>query len=159
MTTANTQSPSRKALTPLIDSGTVAERLLERQLLPLSISVPQYRTLELVALNPGITPSAIAGQLFQETHSVSGLLNRLEDRDLIERRRDHHDRRVVGVFITAAGAKLIESGREVIEGLDRELDNLVDRRTFSATYEALVQLGTDRLGYRRGDVPVFARSK
>ena len=64
----------------------------------LKLSVAQQRILALVYFaKENLTPSMLAALLLQETHSVSGLLNRLEDRDLITRTRDRQDRRVVWV--------------------------------------------------------------
>ena len=62
---------------------------LEKRLSELKLSVAQQRILALAyfAKEP-LTPSMLAALLLQETHSVSGLLNRLEDRDLITRTRE-----------------------------------------------------------------------
>src|SRR3990172_7008787 len=54
--------------------------------------------------------------------SVSGLLNRLEDRDLITRTRDRQDRRVVWVGLTPAGRKVAEEAIEIVMGMSKELD-------------------------------------
>jgi DNA-binding MarR family transcriptional regulator len=69
-----------------------------------------------------LTPSMLAALLLQETHSVSGLLNRLEDRDLISRTRDRQDRRVVWVGLTPAGRKVAEEAIDIVVGMSKELD-------------------------------------
>ncbi len=76
-------------LMTLIDAATVAQRALEKRLTHLKLSVAQARILALAYYaKEQITPSILAALLIQENHSVSGLLNRLEDRDLITRTRD-----------------------------------------------------------------------
>jgi DNA-binding MarR family transcriptional regulator len=52
----------------------------------------------------GPTVGQLAEQLFIRHHSAVGLLDRLEERALIERVRGGEDRRQVRVWMTAAGA-------------------------------------------------------
>src|SRR5688572_13027261 len=93
----------------LVDAANIAQRALEKKLTHLKLSVAQQRILALVYFaEESLTPSMLAGLLLQETHSISGLLNRLEDRDLITRTRDRQDRRVVWVGLTASGRKVAE---------------------------------------------------
>jgi DNA-binding MarR family transcriptional regulator len=93
----------------LVDAANIAQRALEKKLGHLKLSVAQQRILALVYFaEESLTPSMLAGLLLQETHSISGLLNRLEDRDLITRTRDRQDRRVVWVGLTAKGRKVAE---------------------------------------------------
>ncbi len=96
-------------LMTLVDAANVAQRALEKRLGPLKLSVAQQRILALVYFaSESLTPSMLASLLLQETHSVSGLLNRLEDRNLITRTRDKQDRRVVWVGLTNQGRKVAE---------------------------------------------------
>src|SRR4051812_29310820 len=68
------------------------------------------------ALEPGLelTMSALAGSLFCDASNVTGIVDRLEDRGLIERRPAAHDRRVKMLAVTDEGARL---RREVVERL------------------------------------------
>jgi DNA-binding MarR family transcriptional regulator len=66
------------------------------------------RVLMLAEREPGIQPGALAAHILEEVHSVSGLLNRLEDADLIERRRFLGDRRIVLVYPTPRGLIVAE---------------------------------------------------
>ncbi len=87
-------SPSVIAL--LMDAAAVVERALEKRLFSVGLSVPQYRLLAaLASASDPLTPTMLSALLLQETHSVSGLLNRLDDRGMIERVHDRVDRRVV----------------------------------------------------------------
>jgi DNA-binding MarR family transcriptional regulator len=83
---------------------------------------------ELVSRVPGkesLTPSMLAALLLQETHSVSGLLNRLEDRDLITRTRDRQDRRVVWVGLTPEGRKVAEEAIDIWMQMNREFGSVL----------------------------------
>ena len=110
-------------LMTLVDAGNVAQRGLEKRLSHLRLSVAQQRILALVYFaKEALTPSMLAALLLQETHSVSGLLNRLEDRDLITRTRDKQDRRVVWVGLTDDGRKVAEEAIDIVLSMSKELD-------------------------------------
>ena len=113
-------------LMTLIDAGNVAQRGLEKRLSHLSLSVAQQRILALAYFaKESLTPSMLAALLLQETHSVSGLLNRLEDRDLITRTRDRQDRRVVWVALTPAGRQVAEEAINIAMGISREFEDVL----------------------------------
>ena len=122
----------------MIDAGNVAQRGLEKRLGPLRLSVAQQRILALVyfAKEP-LTPSMLAALLLQETHSVSGLLNRLEDRDLITRTRDRQDRRVVWVGLTPAGRKVAEESIDIVVEISREFDPALKGPKAASTVEVV----------------------
>ena len=113
-------------LMTLIDAGNVAQRGLEKRLGHLKLSVAQQRILALVFFaKESLTPSMLAGLLLQETHSISGLLNRLEDRNLVTRtrdRRDRRDRRVVWVGLTSAGRKVAEEAINIAIEMSKEFE-------------------------------------
>jgi len=113
-------------LMTLVDAANVAQRGLEKRLSHLQLGVAQERILAFVyfAKDP-LTPSMLAALLLQETHSVSGLLNRLEDRDLITRTRDRQDRRVVWVGLTAKGKKVAEEAIQISLDMAREYKSLL----------------------------------
>jgi DNA-binding MarR family transcriptional regulator len=105
----------------LIDASNVAQRALEKRLNPLDLSVPQQRILTYVYFaEESLTPGLLAGLLLQEPHSISGLLNRLEDRGLVARTRDRRDRRVVWVGLTPEGRQVAEDAIEIERRLCKE---------------------------------------
>jgi DNA-binding MarR family transcriptional regulator len=125
----------------LVDAGNVAQRGLEKRLGQLKLSVAQQRILALVYFaKESLTPSMLAALLLQETHSVSGLLNRLEDRDLITRTRDRQDRRVVWVGLTPAGRKIAEESIDIVLGMSKELDVVLRGPKSNEVVEAVRQV-------------------
>jgi DNA-binding MarR family transcriptional regulator len=106
----------------LIDAGTVLERALEKRLQSTNLGVAQARILELLHLSSApLTPGQLAALLLQEPHSISGLLNRLEDRELITRSRDRRDRRVVWVGLTESGREIAKKALEIVAQVSSEL--------------------------------------
>lgn len=86
------------------------EHYVEKMLMqegPISLSTAQGRILCLVEAEPGITPSELGKWLHQRIHSISGLLNRLEDAGMIIRTRDRVDRRVVHVMLEPRGQQAV----------------------------------------------------
>jgi DNA-binding MarR family transcriptional regulator len=135
----------------LVDAANVAQRGLEKRLSHLQLSVAQERILALVyfARDP-LTPSMLAALLLQETHSVSGLLNRLEDRDLITRTRDRQDRRVVWVGLTAKGKKVAEEAIQISLDMAREYKSLLQGAGADKTVDLVRQVRD--LGFRLAGV-------
>ena len=94
-------------LMTLVDAGNVAQRGLEKRLSSLKLSVAQQR----IQLNVALY-----------LPRLSGLLNRLEDRDLITRTRDRQDRRVVWVELTDEGRKVAEEAIDIVVSMSKELE-------------------------------------
>lgn len=138
-------------LMTLVDAANVAQRGLEKRLSHLQLSVAQERILALVyfAKDP-LTPSMLAALLLQETHSVSGLLNRLEDRDLITRTRDRQDRRVVWVGLTAKGKKVAEEAIQISLDMAREYKGLLQGSGTAKMIETIREVRD--LGFRLAGV-------
>jgi DNA-binding MarR family transcriptional regulator len=84
-----------------------AERISELDLTP-----PQAGLLRLIAWNPGQSQQAIAGQLGTPASRLVLLVDGLEERGLIERRRDPADRRHYALYLTGDGTQFMkELGR------------------------------------------------
>ncbi len=110
----------------LIDLGVAATRRLEVALQSEGIGPTQFRLLQAVAREGGLQPSDLAGLLAQESHSVSGLLNRLEDSGYINRARDRSDRRVVRVTLTPAGREKLAACEQKMHGVEAEIQGYVE---------------------------------
>jgi MarR family 2-MHQ and catechol resistance regulon transcriptional repressor len=71
------------------------------------LTVSQFGILEtLFHLGP-LSQGAISSKLLKSTGNVTLVLDNLEKRGLVERKREAHDRRMVTVFLTEAGEALI----------------------------------------------------
>jgi DNA-binding MarR family transcriptional regulator len=76
------------------------------------VTPPQAGLLRVVAAEPGRTQQAVAGQLGLLPSRLVILIDELEGRGLVERRRDPHDRRNSALYVTDAGkATLQDIGR------------------------------------------------
>ena len=87
----------------------------------LELSPPQAQALRQLHEDEPCPMSELAGQLCCDNSNVTGIVDRLERRGLVERRPAEHDRRVKLVQLTPAGAALRE---EALRLLDAAPDGL-----------------------------------
>ncbi len=92
------------------------------EFLEIGITMPQAKTLYLVATDGEIRMSVLATRLGVTLSTVSGLVDRLVDAGLVSRHDDPADRRQVVVAITPEGASLLERFRELNR---RQLGDLI----------------------------------
>ena len=69
----------------------------------------QLHALRLIEPGDGVPMSSLAGKLFCDASNVTGIVDRLEARGLIERRPSPNDRRVKLLVLTEEGARLRET--------------------------------------------------
>lgn len=116
------------------------------------LTLPQLRVLFLVRTNPDITTNALAARLRITVSTVSGLVDKLVRADLIERRSDPGDRRIIPLRLTEEGqavageigevsAQLMES---VAQALGNDLDSVT--RCLEAVVEAARTAGVGENG-------------
>jgi MarR family transcriptional regulator, organic hydroperoxide resistance regulator len=74
----------------------------------LDLAPSQARALHELDLERPISMRELADRLKSDPSNVTGLIDRLEARGLVERRPDPADRRIKGLALTSAGARLRE---------------------------------------------------
>ncbi len=101
----------------------------------LEITYPQYLVLMVLWENDNLTVNAIAKKLILNTNTITPLLKRMEQQDLINRKRSEEDERKVLVLLTEKGKALQEKASQIPEDLikrlsdsDLKLDELVKLR-------------------------------
>jgi MarR family transcriptional regulator, organic hydroperoxide resistance regulator len=70
------------------------------------LSPPQVRALGMLDPQRPVPMSELADALHCDNSNVTGIVDRLEDRGLVERRPAEHDRRVKMLLITERGAQV-----------------------------------------------------
>src|SRR3984893_13942667 len=74
----------------------------------LDLAPVQAKALHELNVDPPISMRELAERLKADPSNVTGLVDRLEARGLVERRPDPTDRRIKGLALTPAGARLRE---------------------------------------------------
>src|SRR5712672_2043328 len=72
----------------------------------LDLAAAQAKALHELDVEPPISMRELAERLKSDPSNVTGLIDRLEARGLVERRPDPNDRRIKGLALTSAGARM-----------------------------------------------------
>ena len=102
-----------------------ASRFAER-LEPLGLTPPQAGLMRQVAQTPGQSQRALAGALAVHATRLVSLVDDLESRGLVERRRDPDDRRNQRLHLTAAGHEMLGEIARVAREHERDLCAALD---------------------------------
>ena len=91
-----------------------------------SVSAPQVASLLALLDDGSMSPSQIAKKIMVESSTVTGIIDRLEQKGLVARTRISPDRRVITVELTEAGRRLAENApppiqQKIVKGL-RKID-------------------------------------
>jgi MarR family transcriptional regulator, organic hydroperoxide resistance regulator len=104
------------------------------------ITGPQLWAIKIIAHSSPIRVSDLAGKMYLHPATVVGILNRLEERDLVKRIRTTDDRRVVHVALTDRGKDIVRRSPEVAQGmLVAGLEKLTVKK-LNGIYDGLEQL-------------------
>ncbi|MGD8765712.1 MAG: MarR family transcriptional regulator [Desulfobacteraceae bacterium] len=99
-----------------------------------SITAAQLNCLLALYENGPLPPSQIARHMMVKSSTVTGVIDRLEQKALVKRQRNSPDRRIINIQLTANGKKMAEVApppiqQRVIDGLQRlsnkELDQII----------------------------------
>ncbi|MGE5582392.1 MAG: MarR family winged helix-turn-helix transcriptional regulator [Bacillota bacterium] len=96
-------------------------RYYNQRLSGYDLTVPKALLLLEISPGGGENPKSLAAKLDLESSSMTGLLDRLERKGLIERRRDPGDRRGVKIFLTPSGVAARETIKSLVEEIDRKV--------------------------------------
>lgn len=81
-------------------------RILDKLLEPYELTAQQFKVLIIVALYGAETPADLCRSLCLDSGSMTRMLDRLEQKDLLARTRSESDRRQVRLVLTDAGKTL-----------------------------------------------------
>ena len=81
---------------------------------PLGLTYTQYLVMMSLWQHGSQKMSAIAERLRLDSHAVTPLIDRLEEAELVRRRRDDSDRRVIQIELTTTGSAL-EAAASVVQ--------------------------------------------
>ncbi|MGI5417150.1 MarR family winged helix-turn-helix transcriptional regulator [Actinomadura luteofluorescens] len=132
-------------------AGRFAERIAELDLTP-----PQAGLLRMLAAAPGRSQRELADQLGMPPSRFVPFADELEQRGLIERRRNPEDRRLYALYLTDRGFVLLARLAEASAAHEREMCQALspDERL---EMKALLERVAEQQGLGRGVHPGFRR--
>jgi DNA-binding MarR family transcriptional regulator len=85
------------------------------------LSLAQHGVLFALSMNDGLAVSTLAKMLSMGKPSVSGMIDRMAERDLVRREKDAQDGRMVRVFLQERGAAVIARTHPVVKEMNAAL--------------------------------------
>ncbi len=107
------------------------------------ITGPQLAALLTIKESGPLTSASLAKKVYLSPSTVVGIIDRLEEKKLVERNRDSKDRRLVYISITPEGHKLINAAPSLLQDtLSNALAELpeIEQVTITLALEKLVEL-------------------
>jgi DNA-binding MarR family transcriptional regulator len=109
----------------LNNAARLSSRRLSTKLLEYNVTPPQWGVLVALWDQDGLSLSELAKRSFFDGPTMTGIVDRLEKANLVQRKRDSTDRRVISVYLTDEGRRLEsvlpalseEANREAVAGL------------------------------------------
>ena len=133
-----TASPEEAAFLDLLRTTDMLSRLLIPVLKAEDLSATQYNVLRILRGAPeGLACGEIASRMITRDPDVTRLLDRVEKRGLISRRRETKDRRTVMARITPEGLKLLSRLDEPVQVAHRKQLGHLGRERLRALTELL----------------------
>lgn len=122
-------------LTYLVKRLEMAERaLMEEVLRPLGITLHQYTVLSILERRGGLSSAQLARRHFVTPQAMHQLVAGMEHEQLIERRADEANRRILRAWLT-------ERGAEVLAECHRVVDDVEGRMLSALTTDEAVMFG------------------
>ena len=87
---------------------------------PLDITISQYQVLRRLWKGDGILTCVLTKDSCSDGATVTGVLDRLEAKGLIQRERSTEDRRAVQIFLTAAGRALEDPVMDIVREINEQ---------------------------------------
>ncbi len=102
------------------------------------VSAPQLNCLLSLYENGPLPPSQIAKHIMVKSSTVTGIVDRLEQKDLVKRFRNSPDRRIITIELTDSGKNLAKNApppiqQKIIDGLKKLSEDELDQIIFSLT--------------------------
>ncbi len=137
-------SPEEDAFVSLARTADLLARKIEKVLRAADISPTQYNVLRILRGSPdGLPCREIGERMITRDPDITRLLDRLEKRDWIVRRRDTKDRRVVTARITPEGLRLLSALDGPVTDAHRQQLGHMGRERLHELVELLEQARTN----------------
>jgi DNA-binding MarR family transcriptional regulator len=105
----------------------LSHKRLEEDLDKLGLTPPQFYVLATIGYAGGLPFGEIGAKMMVTVSNLTGIVDRLEEKKLVSRKRDENDRRVVHVVLTEKGAKLYKSTIPLFEKSISQIFSSLDK--------------------------------
>jgi DNA-binding MarR family transcriptional regulator len=105
----------------------LSHKKLEDDLDKLGLTPPQFYVLATIGYAGGLPFGEIGAKMMVTVSNLTGIVDRLEEKKLVSRKRDENDRRVVYVMLTEKGAKLYKNTIPLFEKCVGQIFSSLDK--------------------------------
>ncbi len=95
--------------------------LAQTQAAGLDLTSVQFAALDTIARQSGIDQATLAATISFDRATIGGVIDRLEQKGLVQRVVSEQDRRARQLHLTPDGAQLLAASRPVVEALQAEI--------------------------------------
>jgi DNA-binding MarR family transcriptional regulator len=127
----------------LTQIGTHAAGRFAERIAALDLTPPQSGLLRAVAATPGQSQQALARHLCTPPSRLVALVDGLDERGLLERRRNPDDRRLHALYVTDAGKELLARVAEVAREHNDQICRSLDPAERSTLTDLLARVAAD----------------
>lgn len=124
----------------LMASQALFQRKVMAHLTDCGLTAGQPKVLDYLGLHNGSVQKAIAAGCQIEPATLTGILNRMEEKGLIYRQMENGDRRSLHVYLTEEGKEKQKLVRETLESLTREILSEISPEEQRVLLECLVKI-------------------
>lgn len=139
-----TPLPRAGAAFLLTQLGTHAAQVFAERIAALDLTPPQTGLLRAIAQQPGRSQQALAKHLDTAATRLVALVDGLEQRGLVERRRNPTDRRLYAVHLTEAGESLIADIADIAREHDDTLFTALEPDEHRQLRDLLARVAAER---------------
>lgn len=113
---------------------------------PLDLRPVEYSLLMLLHANPPLTPKQLAQALALSSPNLTILLDKMQQRGLIDRVRSPTDKRSQHILLSEAGQQLTARALELTPGMDKALEPALSAAERAILMELLKKVAVYRVG-------------
>ena len=124
--------------------GAHAAQRFAQRIAELDLTPPQAGLLRAIAVGPGRSQQAIAAELGTPATRLVAMIDELERRGVLERRRNPDDRRLHAIHITEDGGKLLGRIGRAAEAHTAELTRALDDDERQQLRKLLLRIAEDQ---------------
>jgi len=117
-------------------------QLFKLELAPYGVTPGQYAVLRCLWDENGQTARKLADRLALDGSTITGILDRMEQKGLIEKQADPKDRRALQVMLTATGRSLQEPLSQAIDNANHKALLSLEEKQIQALKQMLQDIGT-----------------
>ena len=124
----------------IIDSWKRLQRSAEKNLSKADISVADYRILKLLRDEGSSPMNGLCRVTMLSQPTITGTVDKLEERGLVERVRSRQDRREVFIALTSKGAEVLRRGEDMHRKFVEKSLSVLDKGQVEAVVDLLRKL-------------------